>query len=70
MVVGDFSCHSAIWGCGDVVQGGETLEVVMNSNDLICICSSRALTTWVHLLAAGPAVDLSMCDPSICMDFS
>ena len=69
MILGDFNCHSTIWGCKDTNQKGKHMESVINNNNL-CIYNNKSLTYICPFSGSYFAIDLYLCDSSIFMDLN
>ena len=68
MLVGDFNRHSKVWGCSDTNDRGEIIEDVIAENDLSLL--NERQPTYLHPPAGNYyAIDLSLCHPSIYLDF-
>lgn len=66
--MGDFNSHSEMWGNKDTNRRGKIIEEFLDQNQL-CLYNNRA-NTYLHL-ATGTlsAIDLTICDPSIYMNY-
>ena len=68
ILLGDFNAHSRLWGCHDTNRLGEVIEKVVENADL-CILNDGS-STYLHPASGSfSAIDLSICSPSIFMDF-
>ena len=67
IILGDFNCHSTLWGCKNTNQKGKNLETFINNNNL-CIYNNKSLTYLCPFSGSYSAIDLSLSDPSIFMD--
>ena len=68
ILLGDFNAHSKLWGCRDTNRLGEVIEKVVETADL-CILNDGS-STYLHPASGSfSAIDLSICSPSIFMDF-
>ena len=69
IILGDFNCHSTLWGCKNTNQKGKNLETFINNNNL-CIYNNKSPTYLCPFSGSYSAIDLSLSDPSIFIDFS
>ena len=62
--MGDFNSHNIIWGSKTTNKRGQTLEKIINSNNL---CLHNQKSQLHHDLSLGifSAIDLTLSDPSI-----
>ena len=68
IILGDFNCHSTLWGCKNTNQKGKNLETFINNN--LCIYSNKSPTYLCLFSGSYSAIGLSLGDPSIFIDFS
>ena len=69
ILMGDFNSHNIIWGCKEINQKGKILEGIVYKNNS-CILN-RSTQTHINPSSGNTsAVDLTMYDPSIYIDFS
>ena len=68
MLVGDFNGHSKVWGCTDTNDRGEIIEDVIAENDQ-CLLNKKQPTYLHPPTGSYYAIDLSLCHPSIYLDF-
>ena len=69
IILGDFNCHSTLWDCKNTNQTGKNLETFINNNNL-CIYNNKSPTYLCPFSGSYSAIDLSLSDPSILIDFS
>jgi len=69
LLLGDFNSHNSIWGSIHTDRKGSSLEKVIHDNSLCLYNDGKS--TYLHP-ASGTysAIDLSLCDPSIYLDYS
>ena len=67
--LGDFSSHSTAWGKKVTNLKGKPVEKFINENDL-CLLNEGAYTYIKPRSGNRPALDLTVCDPTVYMDFS
>ena len=68
LLLGDLNAHSDLWGCKDSNYLGGVMEQVLESNDL-CLLNDKS-NTYLHPASGSfTAIDLTMCSPSLFMDF-
>jgi exonuclease III len=69
LLVGDLNAHSPLWGSNNLDNKGKQIEDFINNNNL-CLLNTKT-PTYIHpATGSQTAIDLSICDPSIMMDFS
>ena len=68
MLVGDFNAHSTLWGNADNNNLGNKIEQFIQNNDL-CLFNSGDATYLHSPTGSYSAIDLSICSPTIFMDF-
>ena len=67
--MGDFNSHNIIWGCKEINKKGKILEKIINENNLYLL--NTAMQTYINPFSGNTsAINLTICDPSIYMDFS
>ena len=69
IILGDFNYHSTLWGCKNTNQKGKNLETFINNNNL-CFYNNKSPTYLCPFSGSYSAIDLSLSDPSILIDFS
>ena len=69
ILLGDFNSHNIIWGSKNTNQKGRTLENIINKNNL-CLLNTESPTHLDPSSATYSIIDLTLCDPSIYLDFS
>ena len=69
ILLGDFKAHSTIWGSPSSDTKGKLIEDFINNNNL-CFLNSKTITYIHPATGSKTAIDLSICDPSLMMDFS
>ena len=68
LLVGDLNAHSPLWGCQNLDRLGKIVEQMIDHFDL-CILNSNTMT-YIHPASGSKtAIDLSVCSPTIFMDF-
>ena len=69
LLMGDFNAHNPIWGSNMQNNKGKTIEDLLNQEGL-CIFNDGS-DTYLHPgNGSYSAIDLSICDPSLLLDFS
>ena len=68
LLLGDFNAHSVLWGCRDSNPLGRTMESVLEAFDL-CLLNDKSHTYLHPASGSTSAIDLSICSPSVFMDF-
>ena len=67
--MGDFNAHNPIWGSNTVNDKGKKVEALLNKESL-CIFNDGS-DTYLHPgNGSYSAIDLSICDPSLLLDYS
>ena len=69
IVLGDFNGHNTLWGSKDTNRRGKTIEDFINANNL-CIFNDKRNTYLHPATGSYTAIDLSLCHPSIYLDFT
>ena len=69
ILLGDFNSHNTIWGCRSTNHKGQTLENIINSNNL-CLFNKKSPTHLDPSSATYSAIDLTLCDTSLFLDFT
>lgn len=69
MLLGDFNSHNPIWGSKNINQKGKDLEKLILKHNL-CIFNTHTPTYMCPYSGKYSAIDLTLSDPSIFMDFS
>ena len=64
----DFNANSKMWGCNETNLTGKILESILESPKL-CILNDKTLTYYHPGTGTTSAIDLTLCSPSIFMDF-
>ena len=68
ILVGDFNGHNILWGCKDNNPKGNIIEDFITKNDL-CLMNDKS-HTYLHPITGNfSSLDLSMCHPSLLLDF-
>lgn len=68
LLLGDFNAHSNIWGCKHTDNKGQQVENFLSRHDL-CLLNDQS-PTYLHPASGSfSSLDLSICSPSIFMDF-
>ena len=69
LLLGDFNAHNGLWGCRQNNHKGDIIESFLDKNDL-CLLNDYA-PTYIHPATGSTSViDLSLCHPSLFLDFS
>lgn len=64
LILGDFNCHSRVWGCGKSDSlGNDILEILDSLN--LCILNSGSPTRRTRPSETPSAVDISLCSPNL-----
>ena len=68
LLVGDFNGHNMLWGCSKNNVGGEIIENFIEANDL-CLMNDKSHTYLHPATGTFSSLDLSLCHPSLILDF-
>ena len=69
ILLGEFNNPNTLWRCKDTNKKGKILEKVINENDM-CLLNNGTLT-YVNLSRKNhSAIDLTICNPSVYIDFT
>ena len=69
ILIDDFNSHNIIWRCKEINKKGKILEKIINENNLCLL--NIGMQTYINPFSRNTsAIDLTICDPSIYMDFS
>lgn len=68
LLVGDFNGHNILWGCKSNNIRGELIESFITKNDL-CLMNDKSYTYLHPATGKFSALDLSLCHPSVMLDF-
>ena len=69
VLLGDFNAHSTEWGCSKNISKGKMISDLMLQLSLSLLNDGSA--TYLHSGSGSQsAIDLSICDPSLYLDFS
>ena len=68
MLLGDFNGHNVLWGSKDNDPRGDLIEDVITQND-ICLMNDKSNTFLDSGKGTLSALDLSLCHPSLYLDF-
>ena len=68
MLLGDFNGHNVLWGSKDNDHRGELIEDFITKND-ICLMNDKSNTFLDSGKGTLSALDLSLCHPSLYLDF-
>ena len=68
LLLGDFNAHSDLWGCHDTNTNGITVEDFIARHGL-CVFNDKSSTYLHPATGSFSAIDLSLCSPTIFMDF-
>ena len=69
ILMGDFNGHHTLWGCEDVNNRGQQLEDLILKNDLI-LFNDKGHTYFHSASGTFTSIDLTLCSPSLFLDFS
>ena len=69
MLLGDFNGHNILWGSNDTDPRGELIEDFITKND-ICLMNDKSNTFLDSGKGTFSALDLSLCHPSLYLDFN
>ena len=69
LLLGDFNAHSDLWGDQPLRQDGKIIEEFISNNDLN-ILNDHSFTYLHPGSGSWSAIDLSLCSPSIYLDFN
>lgn len=67
LLLGDFNSHNIIWGSKNTNKKGKNLENVINN---LCLLNDKSNTYLHPAFGIYSAIDLSLCDPVIFMDYN
>ena len=68
LLLGDFNAHSTLWGCNALDSKGKQIEDFVHNNNL-CLLNTKSFTYIHPATGSKSAIDLSICDPSLTLDF-
>ena len=68
ILVGDFNGHNILWGCKDNNPKGNIIEEFITKNDL-CLMNDKSYTYLHTATGKFSSLDLSLCHPSLLLDF-
>ena len=69
LLLGDFNAHNPIWGSQNTNDKGKKIEDIL-SKESLCIFNDGSSTFLHSGNGTYSSIDLSVCDPSILLDFS
>ena len=69
LLLGDFNGHNLLWGSNPTNRRGQQVETFINKHDL-CILNDNSITYIHPATGSQTAIDLSLCDPSLFLDFT
>ena len=69
LILGDFNAKSPLWGSDILDSRGKIIEDILSDMDL-CILNTGSPTFISSSYSTGSHIDLSVCDPSLFLDFS
>ena len=69
ILLGDFNSHKTMWGCRSTNHKGQTLENIINNNNL-CLFNKKSPTHLDPSSATYSAIDLTLCDTKLFLDFT
>ena len=67
-LLGDFNAHNDLWGCHDTNTNGIIIEDFIGRHGL-CLFNDKSPTYLHPATGSFSAIDLSLCSPTIFMDF-
>ena len=68
LLVGDFNGHNMLWGCSKNNVRGKIIENFIEANDL-CLMNDKSHTYLHPATGTFSSLDLSLCHPSLILDF-
>ena len=69
MIVGDFNSHNYLWGGNKSDAKGKVMETFMTRSN-ICLFNDDTPTYLHPATGSFTSIDLTMCSPSLFMDFT
>ena len=69
LLLGDFNGHNILWGNKENNSRGELIENIITNND-ICLMNDKSYTYMHDPTGSFSSIDLSLCHPSIFLDFN
>ena len=69
LLLGDFNGHNILWGNKENNSRGELIENFITNND-ICLMNDKSYTYMHYPTGSFFSIDLSLCHPSLFLDFS
>ena len=69
IIMGDFNSHNDLWGSKGTNKRGRIIEKIINQKQL-CLFNSKENTYLHPATGTLSAIDLTMCDPAIFMDYN
>ena len=69
LLLGDFNGHNILWGNKENNSRGELIENFITNND-ICLMNGKSYTYMHYPTGSFSSIDLSLCHPSLFLDFS
>jgi exonuclease III len=69
MLMGDFNAHNTLWGDKNIDSNGIKIEDLLMYENL-CLLNTKTPTYLHPATGSQTAIDLSICDPSLLLDFS
>ena len=69
ILLGDCNAHNPLWGCANVNDKGRIIENVIGNHDL-CVWNDGSKTHIDPATGSLSAIDLSLCSPSLMVDFT
>ena len=68
LLLGDFNAHSTTWGCDSTLSDSHPIDSLLEAEELIVL--NDGSYTYIHPgNGARTAIDLSVCNPSLALDF-
>ena len=69
IIMGDFNSHNDIWGSKKTDKKGKVIESLLNQHQL-CMYNNKSNTYLHPATGTYSAIDLTICDPSLFLDYN
>ena len=69
ILLGDFNSHNTMWGCKGTNHKAKLSKIIINNNNL-CLFNKKSPTHLDPSSATYSAIDLTLCDTSLFLDFT
>ena len=69
ILLGDFNGHNILWGNKENNSRGELIETFITNNN-ICLMNDKSNTYMHYPTGSFSSIDLSLCHPSLFLDFN